>query len=112
MTMSKIGLFGSVVLTGALCACARLETQHVLTGMPGAKHTGPVRIVMEGTPPPPGLLEIAILQVKGSGKYADLQHAVEGFTEKARELGCDHVVNVRVDQGGAMSATGVCARSP
>lgn len=103
-------LFALMVL--CLASCGTLESQHVLTGVPGAAHQGPVRIVMEGTTPPAELKEIALLQVRGTGNKADLKHAVEGLTTEARKLGCNYVVNVRVDQSGTMSATGICARGP
>ncbi len=97
--------FGSLVL-----GCGSVRTEHVLTGRQLPAHQGDVQIIMEGAAKPGPVQEIAIVQVYATGTKAELPPALEGLKTKARSLGCDVVVNVRVDRGQNMSVTGVCGR--
>lgn len=63
---------------------------------------------MEGATPPVGISEIAIVQVHAQGNKAELPVVISALQQRAAQLGCNIVVNVRVDRGSAMSATGVC----
>ncbi|MFW6067649.1 MAG: hypothetical protein ACOC97_04865 [Myxococcota bacterium] len=103
-----------IVFVGALLAlsvagCGKTRTNSVVTGAPQHAHDGQVRVVMEGNEPPPGFREIALVQAQGLRGNADMAHVVEGLRAEARRLGCNIVVNVRVDQGvNQASGTGVC----
>jgi hypothetical protein len=69
---------------------------------------------MEGaTTVPSGYVEVSLVQAVGFGTHADLEHAVDGLRVQAVELGCEAVVNVRVDRSGSqISALGVAIRWP
>lgn len=103
----------TLLLTGVLSACGRLQNHHVLTGSAGTPSTGPVRIVMEGGPLPDGFVEVAIVQSVGSGNKAALEPLVSGLKQEAQALGCNTVVRVRVDQGSQhATAVGVAGVTP
>jgi hypothetical protein len=98
-------------LATTLVACGSLTTHYVLTGRPQAAYTGDVQIVLEGATAPPNLYEVAIVQAVGGGTKANLEDLVDGLKEQARQLGCDIVVRVHVDQGDSVaSASGVAAK--
>jgi len=108
MNAKTVGFFAYCLL---LIACGTTTTHSVLTGAPGRPHGGDVRIVMGEEAPPPGLVEVGIVQAVGHGTNADLEHVVAGLKEKAQELGCTVVAKVKVDQGASTaSGTGVCLR--
>lgn len=93
--------------------CGRTTTHFVLSGSAGPVHEGNVALVLQGQPPPEGLEEVALLQAVGSGIHADMEHVVQGLVERARSLGCNAIVNVKIDQGAShASGTGVCLRPP
>jgi len=106
MKKSIGSLLGAFLVT--LAACGSLTTEHSLTGRVAAPYSGEVQVVMEGSPRPNGIREIAIIQVAASGNRANMPDSIEALKARARELGCNVVVNVRVDRGSAMSTTGVC----
>src|SRR5262249_37784434 len=100
-----------VLLAASLGACSYTTTSHVVTGTPGPARGGEIRIVMSGVEAPAGFAEVAILQAVGVGGNADLPHLVRGLKAEAAALGCDVVINVKIDQGAtAASATGVAGR--
>jgi hypothetical protein len=98
--------FASVPLAG-LAGCGSTTTHHVLTGAPFAPYE--VQVILEGSPAPPNIQEVAIVQAVGKGMNADLEHIVEGLKREAQALGCDVVVRVHVDQGSS-TASGVAAK--
>lgn len=93
-------------------ACATTETHHVITGRPAAAHKHDVAVYMSGSPAP-AHEEVAILQAVGKGGHADLKHVVAGLREEAATLGCNAIVNVKVDQGANQaSGTALCVLIP
>ncbi len=101
----------TLIVLGALAwGCGSIRSEHVLTGRQEAPYAGDVQVVMEGAPQPGGVQEIAILQVVANGNKAELSTALGELKTKAKSLGCDVVVNVRVDRSNTMSVTGVCGR--
>lgn len=110
MNRLAAALFSLAVL---LAGCGTVQVSRVLTGPPGAPYSGPVAVVMEGGPPPPQYVEVAILQGIGYGSQADMANVVTALQAEAQRLGCDAVIRVRVDQGYSQaSGTGVCIRTP
>lgn len=103
---------GWVSILAFVASCGTTETHRVVTGRPGGAYGGEVAVHMHGTSPPP-YEEVAILQAVGSASHADLAHVVEGLKKEAAALGCNALVNVKVDQGaGRASGTALCARIP
>ena len=97
----------------ALVGCGTLEVHHVMTGPAGNPYGGDVRILLESAPVPDGIEEVAIVQAVGSGHKARLEVLLEGLKGRARQLGCDLIVRVRIDQGATTAtASGVAARTP
>jgi hypothetical protein len=114
--MNTIRSYTRVAVTALLAACfavagcGTMRTGHVLTGQPGPPRGG-VRIFLQGQPMPAGVEEVAIVQAVGSGVYARLENVVAGLQEEAGRLGCDAVLNVKIDQGSSTaSGTGTCVR--
>ena len=96
----------------AVTSCSTTKTHRVVTGSPGAAHQGQVAVYMAGAPTP-AYEEVAIVQAVGQGGHADLEHVVKGLRTEAASLGCNSIVNVKVDQGGGTaSGTAICARIP
>lgn len=94
----------------ALSGCGTIRTGHVLTGQPGPPRGG-VRIVLQGQPMPADVDEVAIVQAVGTGVYARLENVVTALQDEAGRLGCDAVLNVKIDQGSTTaSGTGTCVR--
>ncbi|HSC87363.1 MAG TPA: hypothetical protein VLC09_08850, partial [Polyangiaceae bacterium] len=100
---------GALLLTNLLLlGCGSIQTEHSLLGTPRSRWSGNVTVVMEGQKPPEGVQEIAILQVAATGDQANMPNTIDALKARAAELGCNTVVNVRIDRGSAMSTTGVC----
>jgi hypothetical protein len=99
-----------VFLAAGLCmACGRVWTNHVMTGPYHGQYQGEVRVIMEGQPAPPGFQEVALVQAQGSGTKADMANVIAALRGEAARVGCNYVIQVRVDQGaGQASSTGVC----
>lgn len=88
-----------------------MRVSHVLTGQPAPPHTGDVRVYMQGQEAPAGYTEIAIVQGHGAGRYAAMPDVVGALQADAASLGCNAVLNVRIDQGSSnATANGVCVR--
>ncbi|MBT9558300.1 MAG: heavy metal-binding domain-containing protein [Myxococcales bacterium] len=98
----------SALLLPFLIACGSIQAHHVNTGQPSPPHTGDVRVVLLGSPEPSPFREIAIIQVRAHGNKANLPSVVQAMQERARQLGCNAVIRVRIDQGTAMAANGIC----
>jgi hypothetical protein len=74
-----------------------------------APATSGVRVKLESAPVPQPFTEIAIVQAKGYGTHADLEHVVSALRSECARLGGDLLARVRVDQGSASaSGVGVC----
>lgn len=102
----------AALLLVLLAACGETKTHHVVTGPPGPPYYGGVTVVLEGQPLPPTFVEVAIVQAVGRGDHADLEHVIQGLRWEAGRLGCDVVIHVRIDQGGATaSANGIAGRT-
>ena len=100
------------VLSLFTAACGTTRTSRVVTGKESAPYSGEVKILMDGTPVPEGMQEVALVQAIGHGFHADLEHVIQGLRAEAATLGCDAVVRVKVDQGSTQaSANGVCMRT-
>lgn len=55
--------------------------------------------------------DVALLQAIGTGSDANIEDVSEALLKRGRQLGCDAVVSIRVDLGGAMAhGFGVCVR--
>jgi hypothetical protein len=103
---------GVFTLGMVLVGCGYTTTHHVLTGPAAPPRSGDVTVVLDGSPEPTDVDEVAIVQAVGNGSDADLEHVVAGLKKEARALGCDVVMRVHVDQGvSTASASGVAARS-
>ncbi len=93
----------------SLAACGNTHVSRVVTGTPRAAHAGRVRITLESAPAPQAFTEIAILQARGYGTHANLEHVVAGLQDECGRLGGEVVARVRVDQGmNGANGVGVC----
>jgi hypothetical protein len=99
----------AVALALPLVACGNTVLSRVLTGEPRAPSGAHVRVALESAPAPRAFTEIAIVQARGYGTHADLEHVVTALQGECARLGGDALVRVRVDQGAQSSnGVGVC----
>jgi hypothetical protein len=96
--------FGVALAALAAFGCGTLRTEHVTTGQPGAPIHDEVRVVMQGQAPPGPVEEVAIVQSVGTGTYNSFERVIEAMRERARRLGCDVLVNVRVEAGASTTS--------
>lgn len=94
-----------VLLACLSLGCGTTYVQRHVLGRPGAPHTRPVRVILDGDAVPPATA-VALVQAIGRGLNADLAHLIVGLREEAQRLGCDAVVQVRIARGHA-TATAV-----
>jgi hypothetical protein len=96
-----------LVAAGASCATG-LKSEYVLTGAQRPPYTGPVRVVLDGTPFEGTFTEVAIVSATGGGGDATLPAVVGQLQSQAAKLGCNAVIRIRYDHGSNnASATGV-----
>lgn len=99
------------VLAAALVGCGHVETHEIALRPPSAAATRDPDVYMEGRAPAQPFYEVALLQVVGFGGDANPEDVTAALVVRARAIGCDAVVRVRVDQGAARaSGFGVCVR--
>ena len=111
MRVLLVGML-ALSLAATVVGCGRIETTHVVTGRPMAP-TSDVQVYMQGQQPPPGYVEIAIVQTNATGTKAKMPNVVSGIRARARQLGCSAVINLRIDQGaGNTAGNGVCVTYP
>jgi hypothetical protein len=109
MTNPRPRLLPALLLVLPLAACGNTTLGRVLTGSPRAPYGGRVRVALDSAPAPEGFVEIALLQARGHGTHADLEHVVSGLQAECARLGGELVVRVRVDQGAnGANGVGVC----
>ena len=97
-----------LLATLALLVAGCVTGEHVVTGAARPPFQGDVKVVMEGSPVPDGVEEIAIVTASGSGTSAKLPAVVEKLRAEAAAVGANAVVRVRYDVGAQQStATGV-----
>jgi hypothetical protein len=93
-------------LAGAACA-GRTRTYHVMVGTAGAPHQGRIALFLDGARAPGAFEEVALVQAVGG----DMERVVTALQQEAAQLGCDAIVNMRIDQGvNGTSATGMAVR--
>jgi hypothetical protein len=107
--LNVVRTIGACGLFALLAACGSLRTEHVVTGTPRAPREGEVTVVMQGQAPPPDFEEVAIVQTVGIGIYSSLEDVVDGLRTRARMLGCDTVINVRIDSGTSSTSASAIA---
>jgi hypothetical protein len=104
--MTRYALLACALLTG----CAYTELHEVLLRSAPPANKDP-EVLMAGQPVTRPFYEIAILQVFVHENEPPLGDIVAPLAARARQLGCDAIVEVRMDQGFATShATGVCVK--
>jgi hypothetical protein len=113
------------LLALALASCATSGAQHVVTGAERPAYAGEVRVFMREDFYDGDIEELAFIQATGADVYVSwwklsdaVPNALEALRERARELGCNAVVNVDVFYDESrLSGTdayvfGTCAYAP
>ncbi len=95
----------------AVAACGFTEVHEAVLRPATGPTAHPVELYMGDEAPGRPYVEAAILQAVGHGGDANLEDLSKALSERAAQLGCDAVVQIRVDQGYTMAhASGVCVR--
>ena len=95
----------AAALAGA--ACTGTRTYHVMVGTAAAPHQGRIALFLDGARAPEAFEEVALVQAVGG----DMERVVAALQREAAQLGCDAIVNMRIDQGSnGTSATGMAVR--
>ncbi len=90
--------------------CGHTDVYEALIRPPSRGTGRPAEVYMAPAPPPRAYADVAMIQVIGFGADANLEDTVRAMTLRAEQLGCDAVVQVRVDTGATLShGFGVCA---
>jgi hypothetical protein len=96
-----------VVAASLSAACVGTRTYRVLVGNTAAPHQGRIALFLNGARAPDAFEEVAVVQAVGG----DMEHVVTALQREAAQLGCDAIVNMRIDQGSSVtSATGMAVR--
>jgi hypothetical protein len=97
-----------VVAASLSAACGvGTRTYRVLVGTTSAPHQGRIALFLNGARAPDAFEEVAVVQAVGG----DMERVVTALQREAAQLGCDAIVNVRIDQGSSLtSATGMAVR--
>jgi hypothetical protein len=96
------------ILAAALASAAcGTRTYHVMVGTAAAPNQGRIALFLNGARAPEGFQEVAVVQAVGN----DMERVVTALQREAAQLGCDAIVNLRIDQGSSeTSATGMAVR--
>lgn len=98
-----------VTFLGGLAGCGYTEVHQVVLRTPTQSASGEVELYLADRNPPRPYYEIAMLQAIGHGADANLEDVTDALRSRARALGCQALVRVRVDQGYSMAhGFGIC----
>jgi hypothetical protein len=113
MISAKPVMLFALILGALLSACGSVVASHVLTGATGSPNPGDVQLYMQGQAYPEGFREIAIVQATGHGTRAKMPVVIESLRQEAQKLGCNALVNIRIDKGASTTtANAVCVAYP
>ena len=98
------------ILAASLASAACVggtRTYHVMVGTAAAPHQGRIALFLDGARAPEVFEEVALVQAVGG----DMERVVTALQREAAQLGCDAIVNMRIDTGSTgTSATGMAVR--
>jgi uncharacterized protein YbjQ (UPF0145 family) len=114
----KASFFGLAAALLALSGCSQFTFSRYLMANPLPPYTGVVRAVAVGQLVPGSFDEIAILQTQRFSD-GDVRHVTAKLASEAAAIGCDTIINFRVNSGMRWalyghvmwtSASGTCVR--
>ncbi len=101
----------AALFAGLVAGCGHTDVYQSVLRSPSPPTGKRAEVYMAPTPPPRPYADVAMSQVVGFGADANLEDSVHALSERAESLGCDAVVQVRVEIGMSIShGFGVCAK--